>query len=75
MSRIKIASCGGHTAGVLAAILAVGAGMGVNIGGFEPRTPEKRPAPPSTVQVEIISAAEKRRRKRAAKRLKAMGNR
>jgi hypothetical protein len=74
MSRIKIASCG-HTASVLAAILAASAGMGVNIGECLPRTPEKRPAPPSTIQVEIVSAAEKKRRKKAAKRLKAMGNR
>ena len=74
--RIMIGMLGHRPqSGVLAAIIAAGAGMGVDIGGCMPRRSEKRPAPPSAAQVEIISAAEKKRRKRAAKRLKAMGNR
>jgi hypothetical protein len=73
--RIRVGTIGRAVPGVLAAIMAVGAGMGINVGGFEPRIPERRLAPPKAVQVEIISAAEKKRCKKAAKRLKAMGNR
>jgi hypothetical protein len=72
---IRVATIGHTGPGLLAALSAIGAGMGINVGGFMPRIPEKRLEPPKAVQVEIISAAEKKRLKRAAKRLKAMGNR